>query len=101
GHCRSGDRRRQALRRRLREAPRRDRARGQVARRLSMSKLTELAEWKALRTHFEQVRSTHLRDLFAADPKRGERLTAEAVGLFVDYSKHRITDETLDKLLAL
>jgi len=43
----------------------------------------------------------HLRDLFANDPKRGERLTAEAVGIYFDYSKHRITDETMRLLLQL
>jgi glucose-6-phosphate isomerase len=51
--------------------------------------------WKALEVHFRQVRELHLRKLIAEDPKRGERMTAEAVGLFLDYSKNRITDETL------
>ena len=54
--------------------------------------------WKALAAHQQQIRDKHLRDLFAADPKRGTRLTAEAAGLYLDYSKNRITDETL-KLL--
>src|SRR5262245_45333585 len=57
--------------------------------------------WKALAAHHEQVRNRHLRDLFAADAKRGERLTAEAVGLFLDYSKNRITDETIGLLVRL
>jgi len=57
--------------------------------------------WKALEAHHEKVRSLHLRDLFAHDLKRGERLTAEAVGLYLDYSKNRITDETLSLLLQL
>jgi glucose-6-phosphate isomerase len=57
--------------------------------------------WKALAAHHEQVRNRHLRDLFTADAKRGERLTAEAVGLFLDYSKNRITDETLGLLVKL
>src|SRR4029077_8926349 len=57
--------------------------------------------WKALAAHHEQVRALHLRRLFADDPARGERLTAEAAGVFLDYSKNRITDETLALLLQL
>jgi glucose-6-phosphate isomerase len=57
--------------------------------------------WKALATHREQVRELHLRRLFADDPTRGERLTAEAAGVFLDYSKNRITDDTLGLLLRL
>src|ERR1700693_746075 len=57
--------------------------------------------WKDLRTHYKKVRELHLRKLFAEDPKRGERMTAEAVGLFLDYSKNRITDETLRLLTEL
>ena len=57
--------------------------------------------WKALKDHYLQVRELHLRQLFADDSKRGERLTAEAVGLYLDYSKNRITDETLKLLLQL
>ena len=57
--------------------------------------------WKTLATHFRKVREVHLRQLFADDPKRGERMTAEAVGLFLDYSKNRITDETLRLLVQL
>ncbi len=57
--------------------------------------------WKALKNHYLQVRELHLRQLFADDSKRGERLTAEAVGLYLDYSKNRITDETLKLLLQL
>jgi len=57
--------------------------------------------WKALTAHYKKVRDVHLRDLFARDPKRGERLTAEAVGLFLDYSKNRITDDTIPLLLQL
>ena len=63
--------------------------------------LTKLKAWKALQTHYKQVRETHLRSLFADDPQRGERMTADAVGLFLDYSKNRITDETLKLLLRL
>ena len=57
--------------------------------------------WKALETHYQTVRELHLRKLFADDPKRGERLVLEAVGLYLDYSKQRITDETLKLLLQL
>jgi glucose-6-phosphate isomerase len=57
--------------------------------------------WKALQTHYEKVRGLHLRKLFADDPKRGERMTAEAAGLFLDYSKNRITDETVELLIEL
>src|SRR3989475_99536 len=57
--------------------------------------------WKNLQTHYKKVRELHLRNLFAADPKRGERMTAEAVGLFLDYSKNRITDETIQLLIEL
>jgi glucose-6-phosphate isomerase len=57
--------------------------------------------WQALAAHYEHVRELHLRQLFTADPRRGERLTAEAVGLYLDYSKNRITDETLRLLLQL
>jgi glucose-6-phosphate isomerase len=57
--------------------------------------------WRALQTHYQRVRDLHLRGLFADDPKRGERMTAQAVGLFLDYSKNRITDETLKLLIEL
>ena len=63
--------------------------------------LKELRAWAALQTHYDQIRSMHLRDLFAADAKRGERLTAEALGLFFDYSKNRINDQTLKLLIEL
>src|SRR5208337_2728278 len=63
--------------------------------------LTELKAWKALESHYEQIRGLHLRDLFAADPDRGERLTVEALGFFFDYSKNRITDETVKLLVEL
>src|SRR5277367_3266683 len=63
--------------------------------------LTKLAAWKALQEHFEKIGKQHLRDLFANDPNRGTRLTAEAEGIYLDYSKHRITDETLKLLLQL
>jgi glucose-6-phosphate isomerase len=57
--------------------------------------------WKKLAIHFEQVRELHLRQLFADDPQRGTRFTAEALGLYLDYSKNRITDETLKLLVQL
>jgi glucose-6-phosphate isomerase len=63
--------------------------------------LTQRPAWKALAAHYKRVRKLHLRDLFAKDPKRGERMTAEAVGLFLDYSKNRITDQTLKLLFRL
>ncbi len=63
--------------------------------------LKQRKAWKALEAHVEQIKGTHLRDLFAQDAKRGERLTAEAAGLFLDYSKNRVTDETLKLLIEL
>ena len=57
--------------------------------------------WKDLQNHYKQIKELHLRQLFADDPTRGERLTVEAAGLFLDYSKNRITDETLQLLLKL
>ena len=63
--------------------------------------LTERQAWKSLAAHYQKVRELHLRKLFADDPKRGERMTAEAVGIYLDYSKNRITDETLKLLLQL
>jgi glucose-6-phosphate isomerase len=67
----------------------------------AIAPLTTCAAWQALEAHYAKVRELHLRQLFADDPKRGERLTAEAVGIYFDYSKHRITDETLRLLLQL
>ncbi len=63
--------------------------------------LTERKAWKALGNHFSKVRTLHLRELFAADSKRGERMTVDAVGLYLDYSKNRVTDETLELLVQL
>ena len=65
------------------------------------SGLTALPAWHALTAHFEQVRDLHLRSLFADDPSRGQRLVAEGAGLYLDYSKNRITDDTVRLLLAL
>ena len=67
----------------------------------AIQSLTARPSWKALESHHQKVRQSHLRKLFADDPKRGERLTTEAVGLYLDYSKNRITDETLKLLLQL
>ncbi len=66
-----------------------------------LKSLTRRSAWKALAAHHKQIKEKHLRQLFADDPKRGERLTAEAVGIFLDYSKNRITDETILLLLQL
>jgi glucose-6-phosphate isomerase len=68
---------------------------------MSMASLTTLAAWKALQAHFPAVRKLHLRQLFADDAKRGERFTVEAAGLFLDYSKNLVTDETLRLLVKL
>ncbi|WP_371781113.1 glucose-6-phosphate isomerase [Streptosporangium subroseum] len=63
--------------------------------------LRERASWKALEQHHAEIGGRHLRELFAEDPERGERLTAEAAGLYLDYSKNRVTDETLRLLVEL
>jgi glucose-6-phosphate isomerase len=63
--------------------------------------LTNRRAWKALTAHFMKVRDLHLRELFAQDPKRGERLNLQAAGLYLDYSKNRVTDETLKLLVQL
>ena len=63
--------------------------------------LRQRPAWKALEQHHSEISGRHLRELFAADPGRGERLTAEAAGLYLDYSKNRVTDETLGLLLQL
>ena len=57
--------------------------------------------WKALASQYKTVAKLHLRDLFADDPERGQRMAVEAVGLYLDYSKNRVTDETLKLLLQL
>jgi glucose-6-phosphate isomerase len=63
--------------------------------------LVKREAWKSLAAHYKEVRDVHLRTLFGEDPLRGERLTAEAAGLFLDYSKNRVTDETLKLLVEL
>jgi len=63
--------------------------------------LTQRPAWKALTAHHKKIQKLHLRELFADDPKRGERMTVEATGLYLDYSKNRITDRTLNLLVQL
>jgi len=63
--------------------------------------LTKRKAWKALAAHYKQVRDLHLRTLFADDPGRGERMTSEVAGAFLDFFKNRITDETLKLLVQL
>ena len=66
-----------------------------------MTALTKRPEWKALKAHREKIGNTHLRDLFAADPTRGETLTAEGAGLFLDYSKNLISADSMTALFEL
>jgi glucose-6-phosphate isomerase len=68
---------------------------------MSSTPLRERPAWSELARHHDAIRHTHLRDLFATDPTRGERLTAEGAGLYLDYSKNRITGDTIDLLVAL
>ena len=68
---------------------------------MSTKPLTDSPAWKALQSHHTEVRGLHLRELFAADPGRGDKLTAETCGIFLDYSKNRVTDKTLELLLRL
>ncbi len=68
---------------------------------IDLGPLTERPAWHALQAHHRQIAGQHLRELFAQDASRGERLSADAVGLHLDYSKHRITDETMRLLVAL
>jgi glucose-6-phosphate isomerase len=68
---------------------------------MSTMSLRERPSWKALASHHAEIGSRHLREFFAQDPSRGERLHAEAAGLYLDYSKNRITDETLRLLISL
>ena len=63
--------------------------------------LTQRPAWRALHDHFQKIHATHLRSIFADDPRRGERLALDAVGIYLDYSKNRVTDETLRLLLNL
>ena len=63
--------------------------------------LRDRPAWRQLADHYEAVRATHLRELFADDPQRGSRFSAEAEGIYLDYSKNRVTDETLRLLVRL
>ncbi|WP_068819611.1 hypothetical protein [Phormidesmis priestleyi] len=67
----------------------------------TIAPLTQRRAWQALAAHYPKVQALHLRQLFADDPTRGERLSLEAIGIYFDYAKHRITDETLALLLQL
>ena len=67
----------------------------------TIAPITHRAAWKTLEAHALKTRELHLQNLFAEDPKRGKRFTAEAVGIYFDYSKNRITDETISLLLDL
>src|SRR5262245_37696230 len=68
---------------------------------VSEAPLVQRSAWKSLESHYRDIRHQHLRELFSGDPKRGTRLTAEAAGIFLDYSKQRIADETVKLLLEL
>jgi glucose-6-phosphate isomerase len=68
---------------------------------MAVTPLTERKAWQELKRHHAEIAGQHLRELFAADPGRGERLTAEAAGLHLDYSKNRVTDETIRLLVEL
>jgi glucose-6-phosphate isomerase len=72
-----------------------------MATALKVQPLTQRAAWKALETHHEKIKTTPLRSLFSEDPQRADRFTIEAAGLFLDYSKNRITDETRKLLIQL
>ena len=77
------------------------RAKRSVSTSQTTQSLTQRRAWKALVAHYQNVRELHLRKLFADDPTRGERMAAEAVGLYLDYSKNHVTDETLNLLVQL
>src|SRR5260370_40638196 len=68
---------------------------------MAVTPVTERKAWQALKRHHAELAGQHLRGLFAADPGRGERLTVEAAGLYLDYSKNRVTDETMRLLTEL
>ena len=76
-------------------------AKSRRPKQIKVKPLTSLAAWKQLKLHAREMAGIHLRTLFADDPQRGERLTAEGAGLFLDYSKNRVSTETLKILLAL
>ena len=67
----------------------------------SIAQVNQCTAWKNLEAHYSKLKELHLRNLFKDDPKRGERMVVEAEGIYFDYSKNRITDETLKLLLQL
>jgi glucose-6-phosphate isomerase len=71
------------------------------AQTMERARPTQLPAWQALSSHYEEVKDLHLRTLFAEDPRRGERMVLEVAGLYLDYSKNRVTDHTLRLLLDL
>ncbi len=73
----------------------------QMAKATRIHSLTKCKSWIALKAHLKEIQSAHLRELFAGDPKRGEKYTLEALGIYFDYSKNRITDKTLKLLIKL
>src|SRR6266700_3230439 len=79
------------------------RCRGEITMATSstLTPLTQRPAWKALEAHYQKIRDVHLRTLFAGDPQRGERFALEAAGIYLDYSKNRITEETIQLLLQL
>ena len=72
-----------------------------IASKSDATSLRQRPAWHALEQHYRTIRDTHLRELFKSDPRRGERLVCEAAGLYLDYSKNRVTDETMSLLLSL
>jgi glucose-6-phosphate isomerase len=72
-----------------------------VVESLTETRLTDRPAWQGLAAHAQKARALHLRDLFANDSERGHCFTAEAVGIYLDYSKNRITDETIRLLMQL
>src|SRR5262245_38827434 len=66
-----------------------------------MTETVNRESWRALESHYQEVSKRTMRELFSEDPRRGERMTLEAVGLYLDFSKNRITDETLELLFRL
>jgi glucose-6-phosphate isomerase len=74
---------------------------GPAAKGHGIEPLTKRRAWKALEDHYQEVRKTHLRNLFADEPRRGDRLTAEDSGIFLDYSKNRVTDQSVKLFLQL
>jgi glucose-6-phosphate isomerase len=82
-------------------APTTSNASSKASRSKAPKPLTQLKTWKALKVHHKKIGNKHLRDLFAVDPKRGKQMTVEAMGLFFDYSKNRVTADTLKLLVQL